>query len=239
MESYASNKASIVRPLQGRNFPVADSTHGETQATCIILNQLTRIWQQKKLALFLKRCIDLLLSTTGLIIAAPLMIVAALAIKLESPGPIIYRQKRLGWRNKLFTIYKFRSMVDGAEKGGPRWAARQDKRITRVGRILRRGKIDELPQLWNVLRGEMSLIGPRPERMYFVKRFRREDPRFAWRTVVKPGITGWAQVNGGYDLGPIEKLELDLAYIEHFTLLMDLKILWLTISVVLHGKGVR
>ncbi|MGE5599091.1 MAG: exopolysaccharide biosynthesis polyprenyl glycosylphosphotransferase [Bacteroidota bacterium] len=196
-------------------------------------------WAGRTLELALKRTMDIVGSLVGLALSAPLLLLAAVAIKLDSPGPVLYRQKRVGRGNKEFTIYKLRTMVQDAEKDGPKWAERDDGRVTPVGRLLRLTRIDELPQFWNVLIGEMSLVGPRPERKCFVREFVKEDPRFAWRTMVKPGITGWAQVNGGYDLKPVEKLAYDLEYIQGFSLGLELKIILRTIGVIFRGDGAR
>lgn len=214
----------------------------ETSATAVWARPVIRgrsAFGSGRIALSIKRAVDLIASVIGLVLFAPVFVLLAILIKLDSPGPVIYRQKRIGLGNKRFTIYKLRTMRADAEKDGPKWADVEDERVTRVGRFLRRTRLDEVLQLWNVLRGEMSLVGPRPERALFIRKFSKQDPRFAWRTLVKPGITGWAQVNGGYDLGPIEKLELDLEYIERFSIFLDLKILGKTIGVVLKGDGAR
>jgi len=178
-------------------------------------------------------CIGLFLFTL------PVFVLTALAIKLESPGPIFYRQERNGLGGKTFYVIKFRSMRVDAEKNGPQWADKNDSRVTRVGQFIRKTRIDELPQLFNVLRGEMSLIGPRPERPVFTEQFEKEIPGFKKRLQVKPGLTGWAQVNGGYDITPKEKLALDLYYIENQSFALDLQILLKTIWVVLSGSGAR
>lgn len=179
----------------------------------------------------LKRAFDVVVSATVLILASPLMAAIALAIKLTSPGPVFYRQKRVGLDGRSFTMIKFRSMVVDAEKeSGPVWAKPDDPRVTPVGRILRRWNLDELPQFWNVLRGDMSLVGPRPERPYFVQQFRESIPRYMARHRVKCGLTGWAQVNGLRGQTPIkERIEYDLFYIENWSFWFDLKILLLTL----------
>jgi exopolysaccharide biosynthesis polyprenyl glycosylphosphotransferase len=171
------------------------------------------------------------------------MVLAAIAICLESEGPIIFRQERVGFQGRTFCLLKFRSMRNDAEQDGtPRWASRDDARITRVGRILRRTRIDELPQLWNVLRGDMSFVGPRPERPFFVDQLTQHIPYYRSRHSVKPGITGWAQVRYGYG-GSVEdatrKLEFDLYYMKNHSLLLDVVILLKTIRVVVLGEGVR
>jgi lipopolysaccharide/colanic/teichoic acid biosynthesis glycosyltransferase len=170
-----------------------------------------------------------------------LMALVALLIRLDSPGPVIYSQERVGQHGKPFRIYKFRSMVQDAEKmTGPQWAAKNDPRITRVGRWIRKLRIDEIPQFWNVLKGEMSLVGPRPERPYFVEKFKKEIPLYTRRLRVRPGISGWAQIKGAYDSSiddVKQKLQYDLFYLENMSLRMDLKILLNTVYVILTGRG--
>ena len=190
-----------------------------------------------------KRMFDLLCSSLLIVLASPLMLVAAIAIKLDSAGPVFYRQQRVGAHNKVFQVTKFRSMRTDAEKDGkPRWAAAQDDRITRVGQLIRRLRIDELPQLFNVLAGSMSLVGPRPERPFFVEQLVVEIPYYAVRHSIKPGVTGWAQVR--YQYGSTvedsqEKLQYDLYYVKNHSLLLDVLILFQTVGVVLTGKGAR
>ncbi|MCX7625249.1 MAG: undecaprenyl-phosphate glucose phosphotransferase [Candidatus Sumerlaeaceae bacterium] len=181
--------------------------------------------------LVLKRAFDILVSATVLVLASPLMGIIAVAIKLTSPGPVFYRQKRVGLDGRSFTMIKFRSMVVDAEKEtGPVWARPDDPRVTRVGRFLRRWNLDELPQFWNVLCGDMSLVGPRPERPHFVEQFRESIPRYMARHRVKCGLTGWAQVNGLRGQTPIkERIEYDLFYVENWSFWFDLKILLLTL----------
>ncbi|NIR50717.1 undecaprenyl-phosphate glucose phosphotransferase [candidate division KSB1 bacterium] len=201
-----------------------------------IMPDLMPEWERK-----VKRLMDIVISSAILLLFSPASLLIALAIKLDSKGPVLYKQKRVGKDGKEFTIYKFRSMIHNAESlTGPRWAERKDPRITRVGRIIRRPRIDEVPQFLNVLKGEMSLIGPRPERPYFVETFKKQIPFYARRLKVKPGITGWAQIKGDYDTS-IEnvksKLQYDLFYLENMSLRMDLKILINTIYVMLLGRG--
>jgi Undecaprenyl-phosphate glucose phosphotransferase len=179
----------------------------------------------------LKRTIDVLLSALALaVLALPLGILAAL-VRLTSPGPILYRQERMGLDGKAFTVYKFRSMWEWAERDtGPVWARDDDPRCTPVGGFLRRFDLDELPQLWNVFTGDMSIVGPRPERPFFVQQFKRRFPQYMLRHKVKSGITGWAQVNGWRGNTSIEKrIEYDLYYIENWSVGLDLKIMWLTL----------
>jgi len=167
---------------------------------------------------FVKRTVDLLLATAGLIVASPLMLATVIAIRLESTGPILYRQERVGEAGRRFVLCKFRSMRVDAEPGMPVWASANDDRVTRVGRVIRLTRIDELPQLWNVLRGNMSFVGPRPERPFFVEQLAAVIPFYVQRHAVKPGITGWAQVKYRYGSSiedATEKLRYDLYYIKH------------------------
>ncbi len=183
-------------------------------------------WQQAA-----KRALDLVLGTLALVLLSPVMLALAVAIKLTSPGPVFYRQLRMGLGGKPFWMWKFRSMrVDAEAESGPRWASKDDPRCTAVGRFMRRWSLDELPQLFNVLAGQMSLVGPRPERGVFVERFRRQVPNYAQRHQVKAGITGWAQVHGWRgDTSLRRRVQYDLYYITHWSLWLDLKILWLTL----------
>jgi Undecaprenyl-phosphate glucose phosphotransferase len=180
---------------------------------------------------WVKRSIDVVLSATALIVLSVPLAVIALLVKLSSPGPVLYRQERMGLDGKAFIVYKFRSMREDAEsQTGPTWARDDDPRATPVGRWLRRFDLDELPQLWNVLRGDMSLVGPRPERPFFVHQFKHRLPQYMLRHKVKAGITGWAQVNGWRGNTSLEKrLEYDLYYIENWSVTLDLKIIWLTL----------
>jgi lipopolysaccharide/colanic/teichoic acid biosynthesis glycosyltransferase len=182
----------------------------------------------------IRRAIDILLSATALLLASPLLAVAVLAIRLESAGHPIYRQRRVGRDGRPFDVLKLRTMVDGAEHIGAGLGVNEnDARITRVGALLRRTSLDELPNLLNVLRGEMSLIGPRPTVPIQVEQY---TARQRGRLLLKPGITGWAQVNGRTSLPWSERIELDLHYIEHRSLRMDLEILWRTVALVLRGS---
>ncbi len=186
---------------------------------------------------YMKRILDVVLTLMGLVVAIPLMIVIGIVIKLESKGPVFYCQERVGKNGKVYTLYKLRSMYENAEENGAQWAEKNDPRVTRVGRFIRKTRLDELPQLFNVLKGDMSLVGPRPERPVFTYQFNEQIPGFINRLQVKPGLTGLAQVNGGYELGPAEKLEYDLYYIENRSLWMDIIIIFKTIKIVLTGKG--
>jgi Undecaprenyl-phosphate glucose phosphotransferase len=178
-----------------------------------------------------KRAIDIVLSTAALLVLIiPCGIIAAL-VKLTSRGPVFYRQERMGLDGMAFTVYKFRSMTQDAEDStGPIWAREDDPRTTTIGRWLRRFDLDELPQFWNVLKGDMSIVGPRPERPFFVEQFKHRIPQYMLRHKVKAGITGWAQVNGWRGNTSLEKrIEYDLYYIEHWSVSLDLKIMWLTV----------
>ncbi len=189
--------------------------------------------------LFLKDLLELFFSIFALFISLPLLIFVSILIKIDSKGPVFFKQERIGRLGQPFYIIKFRTMYTDAERNGPQWADLNDSRITKIGYYLRKYRIDEIPQFLNVLRGEMSLIGPRPERLVFIKEFEKEVPDFRKRLQMKPGITGWAQINGGYDLSPKEKLELDLYYIFHHSFLLDLKIILFSFPVILFSKGWR
>lgn len=187
-----------------------------------------------------KRVFDILVSVALLVLLSPILVLIAAAIRLDSAGPAIYRQKRMGQHGKVFTIYKFRSMHTNAEVDGARWAGQNDSRVTSVGRVLRVMRLDELPQLLNVVRGDMSFIGPRPERPEFADMLESSIPYYEHRHLVRPGITGWAQVMYPYGASvedAREKLQYDLYYIKRYSLLLDIAILFKTVRVVLLGKG--
>ncbi|MDU2237977.1 MAG: sugar transferase, partial [Streptococcus mitis] len=166
-------------------------------------------------------------------------LIACIFIVIESSGNPIYIQERIGLNGQSFSIYKLRSMYQDAEKNGHKWASKNDTRITKVGRFIRKTRIDELPQIINVIKGEMSIIGPRPERPEFINEFLKDIPNFNERLAVRPGITGWAQVNGGYELTPKDKLVYDLFYINHESIKLDFLILLKTIKVMVTGNGSR
>jgi exopolysaccharide biosynthesis polyprenyl glycosylphosphotransferase len=201
-----------------------------------IMPQMMPPWEQR-----IKRIVDVTVALIILVGFIPIWILVTIIIKLESPGPVLFRQKRVGKDGKHFTIYKFRSMVQNAEREtGPVWAGAKDPRVTLFGKIIRKLRIDEIPQFFNVLMNDMSLIGPRPERPFFVEKLKRKIPLYTRRLRMKPGITGWAQIKGGYDTtieNVKKKLEYDLFYIENVSLRMDLKILLNTFYVMLRGKG--
>ncbi|MGE7587276.1 sugar transferase [Peribacillus sp. NPDC101480] len=182
---------------------------------------------------------DFVLALIGLLITLPILIFFCLAIKIESKGPAFFFQERVGINGKLFKVIKLRSMYVNAEEKGAQWALKNDPRVTNVGSFIRKTRIDEIPQLINVLRGDMSIIGPRPERQIFTEEFSKEISGFKRRLVIKPGITGWAQVNGGYDISPKEKLRLDLFYIQNLNFVLDIKIILKTVKVVFTGDGAR
>lgn len=190
-----------------------------------------------------KRVFDVTFASVLFVLSTPIMLLAALIIKLESKGPAIFKQVRVGENGKVFNIYKFRSMRQDAEaKTGPVWAREQDNRVTRTGKFIRKTRIDELPQLVNVLKGDMSFVGPRPERPFFVSKLIEEIPYYNMRTVVKPGLTGWAQIKYPYGASvedSLEKLQYDIYYIKNMSPLLDIMIFFMTIKVVLTGKGSR
>ena len=222
----------------------------EMLAGKLIVEQINPAWlifsegfHKSPLRRFLKRITDMLLSTVMLILLSPMIIVTAILIKIDSPGPVFFSQERVGKNRKTYMVHKFRSMVADAEKqSGPVWAQDCDDRITRVGRIIRKWRVDEIPQFWNVLKGSMSFVGPRPEREFFVEKLENIIPYYGERFTVKPGVTGWAQVSYGYGASvedAIEKLNYDLFYIKNMSTFMDLMIVLRTIKIVLFGKGAR
>jgi sugar transferase (PEP-CTERM system associated) len=192
---------------------------------------------------FVKRMLDLSLSMILAIISAPAMALTAVAIRLDSAGRCLYSQERVGENGRVFKIYKFRSMrIDAEQAGTPIWARDKDDRVTRVGRFIRKTRLDELPQLWNVMRGDMSFVGPRPERPFFVDQLANEIPFYLQRHAVKPGLTGWAQVKYQYGStveDAMEKLRYDLYYIKHLSVFFDLTIVLDTVKVILFGKGAK
>jgi exopolysaccharide biosynthesis polyprenyl glycosylphosphotransferase len=212
---------------------------------CISTNQLADAWFLESEMRHLhpvfnlvKRFFDVGVSLTGLVFSLPFAGVIALALKLQDGGPVFYAQTRMGFRGRPFRIFKFRSMTTEAEKNGPQWASKGDVRVTPIGRILRRTRLDELPQFWNILRGEMSFIGPRPERVEFSRDIEREVPFFRLRTLVKPGLTGWAQVNYPYGASVEDarrKLSYDLYYIKYASVFLDLVIILRTFIAMVKG----
>lgn len=186
-----------------------------------------------------KRLFDFFASLSVSIILAIPMLVIALLIRLDSRGPALFVQERLGRNGKTFKMYKFRSMYTNAEANGPQWADRIDCRCTRMGRVIRKTRLDELPQFWNILRGDMSFVGPRPEREFFYDQFETYIHGFRGRLAVRPGLTGWAQVNGGYDLGPEEKILFDMEYIRKQSVKMDLICILRTVKLIFTHEGAR
>ncbi len=224
------------------------ATHFEQTLGQIRLDSVSAGWlvfgdgfNQGFLRTIVKRAFDIVCATALIVLASPVIVVTAAVVMLEGSGPILYRQQRVGLHGRLFHVVKFRSMRADAEKDGtPRWAAAKDNRVTRVGRVIRKLRIDELPQLFSVLAGHMSLVGPRPERPYFVDSLTKELPYFAARHSVKPGVTGWAQVRYHYGASvedAAQKLQYDLYYVKNHTLFLDMVILFETVGVVLLAKG--
>ncbi len=215
----------------------------------ILVNNMNPDWliysegfQKEKITLLAKRLMDFSVSLAGLILALPIIIISALIIKLESPGPVLYSQERVGQGGKTFWIYKFRSMSCDAESNGPVWAQEDDCRITRFGSFIRKTRIDEIPQLWNIFKGEMSFVGPRPERPFFVEKLKKKLPYYSLRHNIKPGLTGWAQISyryGASEEDALRKLEYDLYYIKNLCFRMDLLIAFQTIKIILFQKGSR
>lgn len=213
----------------------------------IMLERLTPSWlilsegfKKGALQLLAKRTADIVISLIALILCSPLCLIISLAIYLESGGPIFFQQERVGLKDRHFRILKFRSMVPGAERQEPTWASAKDQRITRVGRVIRRYRLDEIPQFINVLEGDMSLVGPRPEQPGFVEMLEQEIPYYSQRHTVRPGITGWAQIKYKYGASSEDaknKLEYELFYIKHMSVFLDLLILFRTVQVVLFGWG--
>ncbi len=204
---------------------------------------LSEGFRRDRFILATKRVIDVVVSFLGLILSAPLVLLTAIAIKLESSGPVFYRQERIGQNDRRFILFKFRSMTHNAEaEQGPVWAAENDPRVTRVGSFIRKVRIDEIPQMINVLKGEMSFVGPRPERSFFVEQLNQNIPYYDLRHSVKPGITGWAQIcyrYGDSEKDAVEKLQYDLYYIKHLSPIFDLQIIFESFKVILLGAGAR
>lgn len=204
-----------------------------------ISEEFNSLLGEKKFYFLCKRFFDVVVSAVGLAICALPMLLIGVLVRLDSEGPAIYAQERLGLNEKPFIMYKFRTMYLDAEANGPQWAEKNDIRRTKVGIFLRKTRLDELPQFINILKGEMSLVGPRPERAYFYNKFDETVPGFRRRMMVIPGVTGLAQVNGGYELSPDEKLVYDMEYIRSQNFLLDLKCIVWTVKLVFTHKGAR
>jgi sugar transferase (PEP-CTERM system associated) len=265
VEKYGIDQIVVaVRDRRGGGFPVQEllecrlkgikvtelPTYFEREYQQVLLESLNASWivlgegfRQGFFRTSVKRLFDLAASTVLLLLTLPVMLLAAICIFLESGRPVLFRQERVGQGGRIFTIYKLRSMKNGAESdGNPRWAAANDDRTTRVGRIIRNLRIDELPQIINVFKGEMSFVGPRPERPFFVDKLTKQIPYYALRHSIKPGITGWAQVRYHYGASlddAIEKLQYELYYVKNHTLFLDLVVLIATVEVVLWDRGAR
>ncbi len=210
----------------------------DIKPSSIIFSEGYRI---SRVQLTIKRLLDIALSLIGLILAAPILAVAAVLIRLNSRGGVFYFQERVGQHGKPFTLIKLRTMISDAEKEtGPVWTTSNDPRVDRLGKVLRLTRVDEIPQMWNVLRGDMSFVGPRPERQFFIRELQEEIPFYIQRLAVKPGLTGWAQVRFHYAASKEQtliKLQHDLYYIKHLSVVLDLIIVLDTIRVVILGKG--
>ena len=235
--------------VQGINIINGESFY-ERITEKILVEKINPSWlifsdgfKKSKTARFIKRFSGLISSLILLILLLPFLILVTLIIKMESPGPALFSQERVGENGDPFILYKFRSMRSDAEKiCGPVWAEEDDPRVTRVGKILRKLRIDELPQLWNVFKGEMSFVGPRPERQFFVDQLKKNIPYYNERFSVKPGVTGWAQIKypyGSTEKDALEKLKYDLYYIKNMSFAFDLTILFHTVKIMLLGRGSR
>lgn len=229
-----------------KNFREADTSHAaeylrfsEREGQLACYEVITPEIKSSRVYLLAKRAFDIVLSAVLLILLAIPMLMIALLIRTDSPGPALFRQERLGKDGYPFAILKFRSMHMGAEKNGPQWADKDDPRCTRLGKILRKSRLDELPQLWNILKGEMSFVGPRPERSCFYEEFETYIHGFSKRLLVKPGLTGYAQVNGGYELRPEEKIAYDIEYIQKRSVSLDLWCILKTIKLIFTHEGAR
>jgi len=215
----------------------------------VSLNMIRPSWlifngrgRQTRLAAITRSGVHRLIAFAGVALSLPLVILTAILIKIDSRGPVFYKQERVGKNGRPFVLTKFRSMELDAEKSGPVWANKGDDRVTRVGRIIRKTRVDEIPQFWNILRGEMNFVGPRPERPYFVAQLAQEIPYYEQRHLIAPGLTGWAQINYPYGASTEDarqKLQYDLFYIKNHSLLLDAIILFETIKIILFGRGAQ
>lgn len=232
------NDASVrIGKETARFFHISPETIGQNRVKEYFIEPVAV--QKKPIYAFCKRGLDVIVALVAGVLCIFPMLLLALLIRLDSKGSVIFKQERLGKDGKPFFIYKFRSMYEDAEKDGPQWAEEDDARCTRIGKLMRKTRLDELPQLWNILVGEMSLVGPRPERPVFYEEFETYIHGFSNRLAVKPGLTGYAQVNGGYDLLPEEKIRWDMHYIENRSMWMDVKCILKTVNLVFTHKGAR
>jgi exopolysaccharide biosynthesis polyprenyl glycosylphosphotransferase len=196
--------------------------------------------RQARISGITRSVVHRLVALIGAILSLPIVLLTAVLIKLDSPGPVFYRQERVGQNGRLFTLLKFRSMRVDAEEAGPVWAIKDDDRVTRMGRIIRKIRVDEIPQFWNILRGEMNFVGPRPERQHFVAQLAQEIPYYEQRHLIPPGLTGWAQIKYAYGASiedARQKLQYDLYYVKNQSLILDAIILFETIKIILFGRG--
>ncbi|CAN5804949.1 MAG: TIGR03013 family PEP-CTERM/XrtA system glycosyltransferase [Pyrinomonadaceae bacterium] len=215
----------------------------------VSLNMLRPSWlifsgrgRQARISGITRSVVHRVLALMGAILSLPIVVVTAILIKLDSKGPVFYRQERVGEHGRPFTLLKFRSMKVDAEEGGPVWASKDDNRTTRLGRIIRKSRIDEIPQFWNVLRGEMNFVGPRPERPHFVAQLAKEIPYYEQRHLIPPGLTGWAQIKYAYGASiedARQKLQYDLFYVKNQSLILDAIVMFETIKIILFGRGAR
>lgn len=193
------------------------------------------VWQEN-----IKRVLDVFAAVTGSVLLSPLLLIIAVRTKLSSPGSVLYTQQRIGYKGRPFMIYKFRSMIEDAEKNGPMLSSEEDERITSWGRFMRKWRLDELPQLWNILKGDMSLVGPRPERKYYIDQVTQISPYYKYLLKVKPGLTSWGMVRFGYASSVdemVERMQYDLMYMENASLLLDIKIMFYSLRIIFLGKG--
>ena len=242
LDSLLSCKARGIPVTEFNSF--VERQTGRIEMAWLEVNWLihSQGFQFRLIDAFIKRSMDIILSLAALIISLPVLLVAMLAVRLDSPGPIFYRQQRVTRGGRVFWLYKLRSMRTDAEKNGAKWAVKNDSRITKVGKFLRQTRLDEIPQLWNILKGDMAIVGPRPERPVFVAELSRQLRLYDLRHTVRAGLTGWAQINYHYGASfedSQRKLEYDLFYIKNFSLLRDLGIMLQTMRVVLWPEGVR
>ncbi len=224
---YTNEKRSYLLP-DITDIIVSNSYNIQISDTPVLMSRNRGLTLEQRIV---KRLMDIVVSAIAIIITSPIMILCAIAIKLDDGGPILYKQNRITINGKIFNVLKFRSMIVDADKDGAKKAVSDDDRITRVGKVIRACRIDELPQLFNILRGDMSLVGPRPERIENVYEYTKKYPEFELRHRVKGGLTGFAQLYGKYNTSPEDKLHMDLIYVETYSLLLDLKLLILTIKV--------